>query len=247
MTATYNSYLVIFSALIAVLASYTALDLANRVAALRGFKRQILLVGGATTMGIGIWSMHFIAMLAFSIPISISYNLVIVMVSLLAAVLASGLALLIVSRPVINLSALLLGGTAMGIGITLMHYIGMAAMQMQATIQYDPALFSLSVAIAIMASVVAIVLSLKCSYQTGVALYRWRIISSLVMSAAILALHYTGMAAAMFTPRYDKVIEPDNGIDNFYLACFVGMFTLAILGFTLILGFDDSDSESYQE
>ena len=119
MTVTYNPYLVVVSALIAVAASYSALNLAILMPVVR--ERQILLSVGAIAMGIGIWSMHFIAMLAFSIPISIKYDFVLVVVSLVAAILASGLALFIVSLPVVTTPALLSGGTAMGVGVGLMH------------------------------------------------------------------------------------------------------------------------------
>lgn len=247
MTVTYNPYLVIFSALIAVVASYTAVNLATLMAVVRGFDRQILLSVGASAMGIGIWSMHFIAMLAFSIPIPINYDFVVVVVSLVAAILASGLALFIISLPVVNMAALLSGGTAMGIAVALMHYIGMAAMQMPATISYNPALFLLSLAIAIVASVVALKLLLKCREKSGVALYRWKIISSLIISVAILALHYTGMAAAIFKPDSQKTTENPAFIDNFSMGCFVSVFTLLILAISLYLSFDDSGSRGYQE
>lgn len=244
---TYNPYLVLFSALIAVVASYSALNLANLMAAVRGFDRKILLAVGGSAMGIGIWSMHFIAMLAFSIPMPISYNLLLVVVSLVAAILSSGLALFIVSLSVVNIPMLLSGGIVMGVGVSLMHYIGMAAMQMPATIQYDPALFLLSVAIAIVASVAALILLLKCRGKTGIALHRWKLISSLIMSVAILALHYTGMAAAMFKQDYQKMDENDLVLDNFSMGCFVGLFTLVILAISLYLSFDASSSRRYQE
>ena len=163
MNATYNPYVVVISALIAVLASYAALELAGRVSTSKGNNRQIWLIGGATAMGIGIWSMHFLAMLAFSLPISISYNFFLVVVSLLAAIAASAQAMFIVSRPRVTLSALLAGATSMGIGIGAMHYIGMTAMQMTATIYYDPALFLLSIVIAIVVSFVALKLFFEIS------------------------------------------------------------------------------------
>ena len=132
MNATYNPYLVLFSAFIAVLASYTALELSSRVTVSQGLTRRLWLMGGAIAMGTGIWSMHFIAMLAFSIPLFISYNLGIVFVSLLAAILASAQALFIIGRPKPSPMVLIAGSSIMGIGIALMHYTGMAAMQMPA-------------------------------------------------------------------------------------------------------------------
>ncbi|HCF30359.1 MAG TPA: signal protein, partial [Cyanobacteria bacterium UBA11049] len=161
MPVSYNPYLVIVSAFIAVLASYAALDLAGRVAISRGDERKIWLLGGAVAMGTGIWSMHFLGMLAFSLPVNISYNFLLTIVSLLAAILASGLALSIVSRPRVSFSILLKSAIAMGVGIGLMHYIGMAAMEMMADTHYDPMLFLLSVAIAVVVSLVALKLSLQ--------------------------------------------------------------------------------------
>ncbi len=99
MTATYNPLLVVVSALIAVLASYTALELASRVVTAQGVERKVWLAGGAIAMGTGIWSMHFLGMLAFSLPIFISYNFLLTLVSLVAAIVASAVALSIVSRP----------------------------------------------------------------------------------------------------------------------------------------------------
>ena len=246
MTVTYNPYLVVFSALIAVMACYSALNLASLMVVVRGFDRKILLAVGGSAMGTGIWAMHFIAMLAFSIPIPISYNLPLVLVSLFAAILSSILALFIVSFWVVNRLMLLSGGIVMGIGVALMHYIGMAAMQMSATINYDPALFLLSIAIAVVASIAALLLLIQCRDKTGTKLYRWKIFSSVIMSVAILALHYTGMAAARFKLDYQKFVENDGFFDNLSVSCFVGLFTLMILGISLFISFDRPSNRSYQ-
>src|SRR4028118_2120923 len=98
MIATYNISVVILSVAIAIIASYSAIDLAGRVKATPGQSRNLWLVGGATAMGIGIWSMHFVGMLAYKLPIPIGYNLPIVLVSILVAIVASFAALFIVSR-----------------------------------------------------------------------------------------------------------------------------------------------------
>lgn len=245
MTATYNPFLVVVSALIAVLASYTALDLAGRVATSQGVDRKMWLVGGATAMGVGIWSMHFIGMLAFSLPISISYNFFITLVSLLAAILSSGLALSIVSRPRVALPALLTSAALMGVGIGVMHYIGMAGMQMQATIHYKPTLFLLSVVLAVVVSLVALKLSLKFRRQTQMASKKpYIIVSAIVMGAGILALHYTGMAAATFTTDYNRYIE-SSSFDNSSLAFFVAIFTFLILGATLVITADKAGTQDF--
>jgi NO-binding membrane sensor protein with MHYT domain len=232
MTATYNPFLVVISAAIATLASYTALELSSRVTVARGSTRKLWLMGGAIAMGTGIWSMHFIAMLAFSIPLFISYNLGIVLVSLIAAILASAQALYIIGRPKPTPLVLLAGSSCMGIGIAIMHYTGMAAMQMPASVQYKPGLFALSVVIAIVVSLVALKLSIQFRQEAWVA-RRWlKIVTACIMGGAVLSMHYTGMAAAMFKPNISKLVQAA-GLDNLSLAYIVCLFTLLVLSLTL--------------
>jgi two-component system, sensor histidine kinase and response regulator len=106
-------------------------------------------------MGIGIWSMHYIGMLAFSLPIRILYDWPTVLLSLLAAVFASGVALFVVSRQRMGWSQALAGCVLMGGGIAAMHYIGMAAMRLSAMCTYSPRLVILSVVLAVVISLVA--------------------------------------------------------------------------------------------
>ena len=246
MTATYNPYLVVLSAVIAVLASFMALELAGRVTNSQGFSRKLWLTGGAIAMGTGIWSMHFIAMLAFSFPIFISYNLVIVLVSLIAAILASAQALFIISRPTFGTLALIGGSSSMGIGIAIMHYTGMAAMQMPATLSYKPSLFLISVAIAIAVSLVALKLSIR--FRDGAHFGRkWlKLASAIIMGAAVLSMHYTGMAAAIFKSEPTKLVEAA-GLDNLSLAYIVCLFTLLIMSMTLSTMYISSEPRSLQE
>lgn len=228
MTVTYNFLLVGLSALIAMLASYITLELASWVTVSRGLDRQIWLVMGAIVMGIGIWSMHFIAMLAFSLPIAIGYDFVLVLASLLVAILGSGQALFIIGRPTVNIPTLSSGSICMGIAIASMHYIGMAAMQLSADIHYKPELFALSVAIAVAVSLVAIKVSFEFREKTGRGGNIGKIISAIFMGAAVLSMHYTGMAAAMFHPAYNKVVEiQDYG--NSSLGFLISIFTLLLL------------------
>ncbi len=228
MTVTYNFWLVGFSALIAMLASYVTLELASWVTVSRGFDRQLWLVMGAIVMGIGIWSMHFIAMLAFSLPIAIGYDFVLVFLSLLVAILGSGQALFIISRPTMNTSTLLAGSSCMGIAIAAMHYIGMAAMQLSANIHYKPELFALSVAIAILVSLIAIKTSFEFREKTGIVGNVGKIIGAVVMGTAVLSMHYTGMASAVFQPAYNKVVEVHD-YGNSSLGFLISVFTLLLL------------------
>jgi NO-binding membrane sensor protein with MHYT domain len=234
MNVDYNWYLVVFSGFIAMFASYVALELAGQVPQQKGFDRKFWLTLGASAMGLGIWAMHFIAMLAFSIPIYISYDFILVVVSLLAAVLASAQALIVVSLPTISTRMLLIGSVSMGIAIAGMHYVGMTAMRMQADLQYNPLLFTLSVIIAVVVSLVALLIAFNFRDKQG-AVARWgKIGSAVVMGFAVLSMHYTGMAAAIFTPNASKAIELA-AIRNFDLALIVGTLTILVLGVTLFI------------
>src|SRR5688572_29256736 len=159
LTGTYSYWLVVVSLLVATLASYTALDLATRITASKGRAARLWLIGGAFSMGTGIWSMHFIGMLAFSLPVPMGYDAPITMLSMVIAVVVSGFALYIVSRDTLAMQNLLLGAVLMGVGIASMHYTGMAAMQTSPPIQYDPLLFSASIVTAILASLAALAIA----------------------------------------------------------------------------------------
>ena len=196
--AAYSPSLVVLSVLIASVASYTALDLAGRVTAAHGRERLAWLAGGSLAMGIGIWSMHFVGMLAFHLPVPIGYELGRVLLSVLVAVAASALALVVVSRPHVGLPALGLGALCMGPAIAGMHYIGMAALNVPASMHFDPFLVATSVAIAIAASYVGLALAYHFRQDESAGGVARRLASGLVMGLAIAGMHYTGMAAARF-------------------------------------------------
>ncbi|MGB6481937.1 MAG: MHYT domain-containing protein [Candidatus Acidiferrales bacterium] len=193
----YDYRLVALSVLIAMLASYAALDLSSRVAAARGRIQFAWLFGGATAMGTGIWSMHYIGMLAFSLPIPVLYDWPTVLLSLLAAVFTSAISLFVVSRQRMGLVAALVGSGVMGAGIATMHYTGMAAMRLSAMCYYSSFLVTLSVVLAILISLVALWLTFH--FRNDVK-EKWlqKIASAVLMGAAIPVMHYTGMAAASF-------------------------------------------------
>src|SRR4249920_3014849 len=126
MPASYDSGLVVLSYLVASLAAYTAIDLAGRVSEFRTEPRRAAgwLMGGAFAMGAGIWAMHFVAMLAYKLPIPVRYEAWTTLASMLAAIATSGFALYIVTREELSWKRLLVGGTVMGAGIGTMHYTG---------------------------------------------------------------------------------------------------------------------------
>ncbi|HKB99722.1 MAG TPA: MHYT domain-containing protein [Terriglobales bacterium] len=195
----YNYALVALSVLIAMFASYAALDLAGRVTAAGGWIRAVWLLGGAGAMGTGIWSMHYIGMLAFILPIPVAYHWPTVLLSLLAAILASAIALYVVSRKKMGASRAVAGSVLMGAGIASMHYIGMAAMRLPAICQFNSFLVVLSVAFAVLIALAALWITFHFRDQkTGIG---WaKLAGAVVMGAAIPIMHYTGMAAVSFTP-----------------------------------------------
>ena len=204
MTASYNYWLVALSLAIAICASHTALDLAGRTAAARGRVWFAWLVGGAASMGLGIWSMHYIGMLAFSLPVPISYHIPTVLYSLLAAVLSSGVALFVVSRNRMTWWSAIAGSVVMGSGIAAMHYTGMYAMRLHAHMSWNVGVVSLSVAIAIVVSLVALLLAFRFRSETR-AFAPLKVASAVVMGIAVVAMHYTGMAGANFLPSADAM------------------------------------------
>src|SRR6202163_3509954 len=197
LATSYDPRLVALSVVIAISASYTALDLAGRVTAARAGARVIWLIGGAAAMGLGIWSMHYIGMLAFSVPVAVFYDWPTVLLSLIAAILASVVALYVVSRERMSWRRAVAGSAVMGAGIATMHYTGMAAMRLAGMCQYDASLVALSIALPIVISFVALWLAFLAREERKGATLR-KIASATVMGAAIPVMHYTGMGAAHF-------------------------------------------------
>src|ERR1700716_1867927 len=199
LIGSYNYALVALSVLIAIVASYAALDLAGRVTAAGGWTRAVWLLGGAGAMGTGIWSMHYIGMLAFVLPVPVAYHWPTVLLSLFAAILASAIALYVVSRQKMGAFRAVTGSALMGAGIASMHYIGMAAMRLPAMCQLNSFLVVLSVVFAVLISLAALWITFHFRDEK-MGIGREKLAGSVVMGAAIPVMHYTGMAAASFTP-----------------------------------------------
>jgi len=199
LTGSYDYGEVARSVLIAIAASYAALDLAGRVTAAHGRARSLWLAGGAVAMGIGIWAMQFKGMLAFRLPVAVEYHWPTVLASLLLTILASAVALYVVSRRKMGLVEALTGSVIMGGGIAGMHYIGIAAMRLPAITRFSPLLVAVSVLLAIFFSLVALLLAFDLREETRWAVRR-RLGSATVMGVAVSAMHYTGMAGARFVP-----------------------------------------------
>jgi NO-binding membrane sensor protein with MHYT domain/signal transduction histidine kinase len=238
MQASYNLWLVALSILVAMVVSYTALRLAARVAEAGRGGGRLWLLGGAAAMGMGIWSMHFIGMLAFSVAIPLRYGIVKTVVSLAIAMVTSGFALAIASRSHLSLKRLAVGSVVMGTGICAMHYSGMAAIQIVPMIRYEPLLVAASVAIAVGASFAALWLAFNLRSGESKSIGLARAGAAAVMGLAISGMHYTAMAAAkLATGSY---CFGGASFDNGWLAAMIGIVSLGVLILTLIMTVYDS-------
>jgi NO-binding membrane sensor protein with MHYT domain len=211
---------------VASFASYTALDLGGQVAAARGLARRVWLVGAATILGGGIWSMHFIGMLAFVMPIPMSYDIGLTMLSLLVAIVVTGGGFYVISRPSVSPRRLVLSGIFMGLGIAAMHYTGMAAMRGNAELSYDRLFVALSLVIAIGAATAALGLAFRTTD------HRQKLAAAVVMGLAISGMHYTAMRAAIFAahgPVHEAQVNAGFGQTGLALA--VAGMTFVILAF----------------
>lgn len=238
LTGFYDYRLVALSVVVAILASYAALDLAGRVTASHGRLRFAWLAGGATAMGIGIWSMHYIGMLAYNLPVTVSYHWPTVLWSLVAAVLASAIALFVVSRKVMGHVFTVVGGLLMGSGIAAMHYIGMEAMRAPAMCHYSPELVLLSVLLAVAISFVALRLTFNLRVESKASPWR-KVTSAVLMGAAIPIMHYTGMAAVTFTPMPGSVDLTHAVAISALGSAGIGAVTMMVLGLTILTSFVD--------
>jgi len=196
LAGSYDYREVALSILIAVLASYSALGLAERVNVSRGRARLSWLVCGAVAMGLGIWSMHYTGMLAFRLPIPVQYDWRTSLLSLLTAILAALVALFVASRKRMEFARALTGSIFMAASIVGLHYIAMASMRLSAMCQYSPSLVALSVVFAFVFSLLSLLLTFSFRDQTGHKVRK--IMSGMLMGGAISAMHYTAMAAATF-------------------------------------------------
>jgi PAS domain S-box-containing protein len=242
MQATYNPLLVALSIAVAVLVSYTALALAARMASSNANQVRFWLIGGAATMGVGIWSMHFIGMMAFSLPIALRYNVATTLLSLALAVGTSGCAIWIAGGTHLGWRRLAGGALLMGSGICAMHYSGMSAIEITPNIAYDPLLVAVSVLIAAAASFAALWLAFTLRSGDSWHMLAARLAAAGLMGAAISGMHYTGMAAS----RFGRGSYCIGGalIDNEWLAMVVGLITVALLAITLITTVFDAHMKS---
>jgi len=195
----WDGNLIVLSVLTAIYGSFAALSHAERMRSSSGKAAISWMIAGGITLGLSIWSMHFIGMLAFHLPVSISYDLSLTLISVLPAILATLLGFYLLRNPRMHLGQIIFGGLMMGLAISTMHYTGMGALKMQPAISYDPLIFALSVLIAIGAAIGALLI-IYAGEKSSLNSFVRHALGSLIMGIAIAGMHYTGMAAASFAP-----------------------------------------------
>lgn len=236
LVSQYDQLLVVISFVVAILASYTALNMAGRVVGSTGVAARIWLTGGGIAMGIGIWAMHFIGMLAMDVSMRLNYNLPQTALSMFIAIGASLFALWLVSQDHLRRRRLSTGAVILGTGIVAMHYTGMAALQVEPAIVWDMRWVALSVVIALLASLAALWLTFRLRRDAAqVALMRAG--AAVLMGVAIAGMHYTGMKAAQFPVQTHMHHQ---GVNGSWLAVLVSVVALSILGITLLVSMFDA-------
>ena len=230
----YDPLLVVASMLVASLAGFAALDLSSRVAVASGWRRARWVLASAVAMGVGIWSMHFVAMLALHIGIVVFYDVPLLVASVVIAISASAITFT-AARPGTSTTRLAVASLAMGPAIAGMHYTGMASMRMPARIEYDPVLVAVSVLVAITASFAALLLARHFRqdvYHGG----RLKVGAAILMGAAVYGMHYTGMMAAHFIPEPDREFAHVGVIATHGLGWAIAAGSVVIMGFVVVAG-----------
>ncbi|WP_421355250.1 putative bifunctional diguanylate cyclase/phosphodiesterase [Pseudocitrobacter faecalis] len=236
----WDPVLVGISFLVAFIASFVALDSAAKIAASNKRAAMFWRVSGGATLGIGIWSMHFIGMLAMRMPMEMSYHMELTLVSLLAAILAATLAINIaVAGPTLSPKRLTIATILLSSGVVTMHYVGMAALMVHNGIVWNIPRIILSVVIALLASGVGLWLAFSLRLNSKRVLL-CRIASALAMGIAIAAMHYTGMSAATFSGHAHMMLNHVHQIGEEGLSVWVSALTLLLLGTMLVISMVDS-------
>ncbi|MGV8842803.1 MAG: PAS domain S-box protein [Pseudomonas sp.] len=222
----YNPWLVLLSLLIAIFASGMALQVAGmaRLSDNRMY-RQVSLITGSLALGGGVWSMHFIGMLAFQLCARVDFSPSLTLLSLLPSLFASWVALQLLVRHTINNLQLITSGILVGAGIGTMHYSGMAAMQMAPVLRYDPYWFVLSILVAMVLAILA--LWVRFGLRGRLSGWRAILVSGVVMGLAIAGMHYTGMAAARFIGNVEPLAQQGNA-DSVFIALAVALATVSL-------------------
>ncbi len=235
LTETYSMPLVVLSVLIAIVSSFSAFGTAERIYQASRTRYKIIWTSfGAIALGFGIWAMHFIGMLALSLPIPVVYDVNITLLSVAPAIIASSVVLWMMAKPSYSRINLIIDGVLLGAGIGLMHYTGMAAMRMNAAMIHDPFLFYLSLVEAVIMATIALKIKRSAvAQQQYQFISKPQIISAIFMGLATSSMHYTAMLAVKFSPvetNMDIV-----GIDTKALTIIVAIVVFTILTLAILI------------
>jgi diguanylate cyclase (GGDEF)-like protein/PAS domain S-box-containing protein len=232
----YNPYLVALSIIIAIISSFTAFGFLERInASTDRLHKTLWVMFGAVSMGIGIWAMHFIGSLALILPTPVSYNLNITLLSVIPAIMASTVVFWLMNQTSFNLRCLFFSGALLGAGISIVHYIGMAAMELNASMVYLKSIFILSVVVAIILATIA--LKIKCAatrhdkYQF---IIKQQCQGAVVMGVAVSGMHYIAMQSVIFMP-VENINSFSKAIDASVLSGIIALVVLLLLIVALIV------------
>ncbi|NVK23426.1 MAG: PAS domain S-box protein [Gammaproteobacteria bacterium] len=245
----FDNNLVLLSLLVAIFSSFMALHIGGQsLSSASASRRHTTNLIGSLALGGGIWSMHFIGMLAFDLCTVVEYNMPLTFASLIPSIAASYVALTYLQTHTTGLRPLLLGGVLVGSGIGAMHYTGMASMEMAPLLRYDLSLFALSIVVAVSLSMLS--LWIRVGLQRFERLNHWQVnlLASIVMGFAIAGMHYTGMAAARFVRPPGMELSEQTGQISFYLAIIVSIitivFTTIVLGVNILFKYKDISKQA---
>ena len=231
LSCTHNPFLVLLAYVVACVGSFAMLDMAERVDhAQKAESRRLWSLTGTACLAGGIWAMHFIGMLAFQAPVEIHYALPITLASLLIALLASWLVMLTLSQAQQTLWRYVRASVCIGLGIAAMHYVGMGAMRSEAADYFEPTLFTLSVLIAMLAGLAALLIARQLRGGMGLPHQLKKYTASLVLGAGLFSMHFTGMAAFNMVLPAGSVLTPPGENDHLQLGLTLAVMTLLIIG-----------------
>jgi diguanylate cyclase (GGDEF)-like protein/PAS domain S-box-containing protein len=234
---TWNIPLVAFSVLIAILGSFTALTHAQRMRENTGHTATIWMLAGGSTLGVAIWSMHFVGMLALHLPISIGFDPQLTVLSLVPAIVSALLGFRVLRDVQVRPRRILISGVLMGAGISTMHYMGMDALKMSPAITYEPWIFVLSVVIAIVASWGAMFIMYRQDW-VKLSTFPRTVLGSVVMGLAISSMHYTAMLG-MDIPEGGMCLTDALRIEPSIMAAMLTMTALVWFGGGLLASLFD--------
>ncbi len=241
ITGEYNLFLVSISYFIASLGAFIGLHFSANMLQTASKKQQNLLhISGALAFGSGIWSMHFIGMLAYQMDMVHTYDPLLTFISMVIAIFIAYFVLQIIRKPKLVTSDLIISATLLGTAICIMHYMGMAAMEMDAELRYHASYFLISMAIAITASIAALLIVFKLGHHSGKKKLLLQVIAALIMGLAVCGMHYTGMMAAVFIPYADCRFDPNQSFEGLAAAVTIISGLIFMIALTVSL-YDTSE------